>query len=163
MNVTFTAETTAFADALGDALALDAEGRADVMEAVDGSLSEAFDRNLRTGGEGSWKPLAPATAERKAKLGLGTLALVATGALRDALTKDGGDHVRESSQDGTTTNFSVGVEGDAARILGYHREGTETLPRRDPSELDAESARRLKDALATAVGEAIARRLGALR
>lgn len=163
MNVEVTVETLASLEALGDALALDADGRSDVLDVVDDSLSAAFDRNVATGGEGSWRPLQPATVERKAKLGLGALALVATGAMREALTKDGGEHVKEVSESGSTTTFAVGVEGDAARLVGYHREGGIDLPPRDPTELDGESVRRLKEAVSSALAEAIARRLGELR
>lgn len=77
-----------------------------------------------------WAPLAPSTLARKRQRGQPPDPLIATGALRDSLTKSGaaGSVVRI-----TPDEVFVGTELPHAR---YHQEGTRRMPQRTLVDVD---------------------------
>jgi phage gpG-like protein len=78
-------------------------------------------------GSGGWKPLASTTKEYKRLAGLDPRILHATLALRDSLTKGGGDAVR------VVTDQSMGF-GTTVPYARFHQLG-EGVPMRKPLEL----------------------------
>ncbi len=92
-------------------------------------VTEQFATQGRFFGDG-WAPLSPAYAKWKAQhisvpapFGI----LYRTGHLLEALKSAGaGEHVYRP----TATDVLLGVTGEAARIGGYHQDGTEHLPTR---------------------------------
>jgi hypothetical protein len=76
------------------------------------SERELFDSEGGAGASGSWPQLSPAYAAWKAKHYPGGKILVASGAMKAALTSAGGGGVFET----TATHMFIGTE----RIAGYH-------------------------------------------
>lgn len=76
---------------------------------------------------GGWRPLAPSTVARKARLRLDPRILHATLRLRRSLTERGPDHVRRI---GPSELFV----GSRVPYGVYHQHGTHRMPRRRPVE-----------------------------
>lgn len=80
-------------------------------------------------GSGGWSPLAPSTAEQKARLGYPPDILVRTGKLKNSLASMSGDTVRDVQPHmlrlGTTVPYAI-----------YHQKGTRRMPARPPIQLN---------------------------
>lgn len=87
-------------------------------------------------GKGHWKPLDPAWAARKARLGFGTRTLIMGGALEESLIS-------------STGKWSVTEVGDSELLVGtkdpvahLHQAGTKKMPARPPVRTSHETQRR---------------------
>jgi phage gpG-like protein len=110
-----------------------ADDMSDALGAVGDMLAGAETRQFSSQGtyaSGGWAPLAPSTLARKAALGQGDRILVATGELRDSLTRrtGGGNALREV----TPSSLVFGTTVPYAR---FHQQGTGRMPQRRPLEL----------------------------
>lgn len=76
-------------------------------------------------GEGSWPALAESTVLAKDSGGLPPEMLVASGELRDSLTKEGGANIEFI----TLNELIFGTEDPVA---GFHQKGTRNMPARPP-------------------------------
>lgn len=102
----------------------------DGLQLVADSFLHAEERQFASQGgyaSGGWKPLAPSTLIRKARAGLDSRILHATGDLRASLTRRGGDHIQ------IVTPSSL-VFGSSVPYGKFHQLG-QGVPRRRPVEL----------------------------
>jgi hypothetical protein len=93
------------------------------------AFAEAEREWFQTQGDGSWKPLSKAYAERKAKLYPGKTILVASGELEKSLT-DTLRAIRLIPPDMFT--FGSDVEVNGYSLAELHQSGTERMPVRKP-------------------------------
>lgn len=119
------------ADEVGYELLRFAERVADVspvMEEIATQEREAAAKRFDEHGPG-WAPLAESTLAAKASAGYPPDILVATGELRDSLSKLGGAHFEIVTPDSLTM-------GTSDEIAGFHQDGTSRMPARPLVEQD---------------------------
>jgi phage gpG-like protein len=88
------------------------------------ALCEAEKEWFESEGDGTWKPLSPAYAARKAHLFPGKPLLRATDTLYESLT--------EPSEAGSLNSPNQMVFGSDDPVAEYHYKGTDRMPRRNP-------------------------------
>jgi phage gpG-like protein len=99
---------------------------------------------------GPWAQLSAAYAAWKAGEYPGQPLLVATGALRDALTVDGGTH---ALRDYSSAQFNYGTQG--LEYASFHQTGTSNMPARPPFDFGPDFERELARAAAAGVRDAV--------
>ncbi len=126
VEITALGETVVNRDLLrfADHLAVPAAALEGVAVLLRRVIEEQFD--TQGGRSGGWAALADSTVTEKARLGQDPRILIATGRLKESLTrKFDPDHVETLSRDslvlGTTVTYGI-----------YHQTGTSRMPRRPP-------------------------------
>lgn len=118
-----------------------------VMEA---GAKRQFDTEGSGPNAGAWPQLSEAYAAWKEGRYPGQPILVATGALRDALTVDGSTH---ALRDYSSSQFNYGTQG--LEYASFHQTGTASMPPRLPFDFGPEFERELLRAAMTGVRAAI--------
>lgn len=114
-------------------------------EAISAEYQKTFQSQGRTTGQ-AWAPLSPKYKERKAKAGLSTRILEATGQMKEAFTNpSAAGHASGSKRVGNNlVEFFTTVTGRAAELAGYHETGNSRLPKREIQKFSERGEARIK-------------------
>lgn len=125
----------------------------ELVPVLEAAVGRQFDAEGTGPAAGAWAQLQPAYAAWKEGRYPGQPILVATGALREALTNDANAH---ALRDYTDANFNFGTQG--LDYASFHQTGTSRMPPRPPfdfgPDVEREMARAAADGVRKAVREA---------
>lgn len=125
----------------------------EMVPVLEAAVDRQFDAEGTGPAAGAWTQLQPAYAAWKEGVYPGQPILVATGALREALTNDANVH---ALRDYTDANFNFGTQG--LDYASFHQTGTGRMPPRPPfdfgPDVEREMARAAADGVRKAVREA---------
>jgi phage gpG-like protein len=122
----------------------------ELVPVLEDAVSRQFDAEGTGPSAGAWAQLAPAYEAWKSGAHPGQPILVATGALREALTVDGSTH---ALRDYSSTQFNYGTQG--LEYASFHQLGTSRMPARPPFDFDAQTETELARAAAAGVRNAV--------
>lgn len=117
---------------------------------LEDAVREQFDAEGKGPQAGDWKPLTPAYEAWKEERFPGQPILVATGALRDALTVSGSAH---ALRDNSASQFNFGTQG--LEYASFHQVGTTRMVARPPFDFVPAFEREMLQAAAEGVREGI--------
>jgi phage gpG-like protein len=122
----------------------------ELVPVLEAGAKRQFDTEGSGPSAGAWAQLSEAYAAWKAGAHPGEPILVATGALRDALTVDGSTH---ALRDYSSSQFNFGTTG--LEYASFHQTGTASMPARPPFDFGPEFERELLRAAAAGVRAAV--------
>jgi phage gpG-like protein len=122
----------------------------ELVPVLEAGAKRQFDTEGSGPNAGAWAQLSAQYEAWKAGAHPGEPILVATGALRDALTVDGSTH---ALRDYSSTTFNFGTQG--LEYASFHQLGTSRMPARPPFDFGPEFERELLRAAAAGVRAAV--------
>lgn len=121
-----------------------------LVPVLESAVREQFDAEGRGPAAGAWRQLSEAYAAWKESAHPGQPLLVATGALRDALTVESSPG---ALRDYSAAQFNYGTQG--VEYASFHQTGTSSMPPRPPFDFGPDVEREMVRAAAAGVREAV--------
>lgn len=121
-----------------------------LVPVLESGVKAQFDAEGAGPASGPWAQLSAAYAAWKAETYPGQPLLVATGALRDALTVEGSANALRDYSD---SMFNFGTQG--LEYASFHQTGTASMPPRPPFDFGPDFERQLQRAAAQGVRDAV--------
>lgn len=130
-------------DRISNLLKFDTETLQKAERAADQALSEAWAQNIKAQ---EFTPLKPSTKKAKARKGLSSMILIATGGLEKGLSTPNHNTSVQSSHN--NVSISVSLNGRTGELAGIHMRGGSKLPKRDAVKLTESQKQKVSSAVA---------------